>query len=342
MSYKELINNIKKEDLFCFNIIYGNETFLIDNAIKSVINKFVSKNLRELNFTKFEKIDDKENEFIETVATFPFMSDKKVIIVDDSDFLTSSGSINKSIEEKLIKLTKDNIDTTIVLFILKGKKPDNRKKLVKIIKENKAIYEIKKLDEGELTNYIVEGFKKNSVKITSSNASYIATNCGYLDYESTVDLYDVNNEIHKIASYTLDEGEVNREVIDALLIKSLDSNIFRLVDFICDGKKKEANKMLGNMLINGVAELFIMHMITRQVRMIYQYQILYKKGYSSSQVSDTMKIKPFIAKKLSSLSKNISMDKTEKILNTLLNIDRQIKTGLIDKTVGLEIICNSF
>ncbi len=342
MNYKELKNNVKKDNLYNFIVLYGDEVFLIDDAIRNITNKYLSQDFKEMNYTKFEKIEDSFNEFYETVTTFPFMSDKKVIVVNESDFMTSTGSLNKAYEDKLISLLSSENSTSIVIFVLKNKKPDTRKKMVKIFKDNNSIYEIKKLEEGELINWIVEGFKAKGLKINPSNANYIALNCGYLDYESVVNLYDINNEIDKIYSYAMDNGEVTREDIDLLLTKSLDSNIFKLVDYICEGKKDKASLMLEDMLQNGAAEQFIIHMIARQYRMIYEYQILAKRGYSMNGIMDAMKIKKFIATKLSNIVRNITIEKTEYIIEQLLDIDRKIKTGLIDKNVGLDIICNSF
>lgn len=342
MNYKELKNNIKKDNLYNFIVLYGDEVFLIDDAIKAITNKYLSQDFKEMNYTKFVKIEDNFNEFYENVTTFPFMSDKKVVVINECDFMTSTGSLNKAYEDKLLSLLTSEASTSLVIFVLKNKKPDTRKKMVKIFKDNNAIYEIKKLEEGELINWIIEGFKAKGLKINPSNANYIALNCGYLDYESVINLYDVNNEIDKIYSYAMDNEEVTRENIDLLLTKSLDSNIFKLVDYICEGKKDKAHLMLEDMLQNGAAEQFIIHMIARQYRMIYEYQILAKKGYTFNEIMDAMKIKKFIASKLSNIVRNISIKKTEYIIEQLLDIDRKIKTGLIDKNVGLDIICNSF
>lgn len=348
MNYRELKNNIKKDNLFSFIVLYGDEVFLIDRAVKSIVEKYLTEDFKEMNFTKFEKIENSFDEFYEAVTTFPFISEKKIVVVNECDFMTSTGSLDKKHEEKLINLVNIEDNTSIVIFIMKNKKPDTRKKLLKVLKDKGSLYEIKKLEETELSNWIVEGFKDKGIKISLSNANYIALNCGYSDYESVINLYDVNNEISKIYSYSMSkkasgkELEVSREDIDLLLTKSLDSNIFKLVDYICEGKKDKANIMLADMLQNGVAEQFIIHMIARQYRMIYEYQILSHKGYTLNQIMDKMKIKKFIASKLAGIARNIKIEKTEYIINKLLDIDRKIKTGFIDKNVGLDIICNSF
>jgi DNA polymerase-3 subunit delta len=122
------------------------------------------------------------------------------------------------------------------------------------------------------------------------------------------------------------------------MIKSVESNIFRLVDFICENNKKKSFEILDEMLINNIAEQFIIHMITRQYRMLYQYVVLQKKGYSFNDIINKMKIKNFVASKLAKQSKNLSTEMIEYYMRKFLEIDKKIKTGEIDSRVGLELI----
>ena len=53
-----------------------------------------------------------------------------------------------------------------------------------------------------------------------------------------------------------------------------------------------------------------------------------------------MKIKNFVATKLSKQSKNLNMETIEYYMRRFLEIDKKIKTGEIDNRVGLELITN--
>lgn len=340
MNYKELMKDIKNNNLKNFNIIYGDESYNIDNCIKLLVKSYVDSNLIDLNYIKYESVNDNIDEFIEAITTYPFMAERKVVVVENSDFLTSSSS-NKLLEDKLLELYK-SIDSTIIVFIIKNKKPDMRKKLVKSLKKDSCLYEVSKLKEGELTNYIIDKFKKSNITINSANASYIAMNCGYLEKESFVNLLDVNNEIKKLLSYCYKSKNVSKFDIDKLLIKSMDSNIFKLIDLICDRRKKEAKIMLDDMIIKGAAEQYIIYMIVRQIRQVHYYHVLKQQGHSLTDIMSIMKIPRFIAVKLSSISDKINIKKVENLLEISIDIERKIKTGLMDKTYGLDILYNSF
>jgi len=319
-------------------LLYGDEEYFMDYSVKYIKNKYIDKSYEDMNYAEFEKLDSLKDIF-EFADTFPFMSEKKLCLLKEAGFFTSTGSLDKKEEEKLLKYIDENEDC-ITIFVIKDGKPDSRKKIVKKLKDNEAVFEFTRLNEGELTKYITDEFKKNSFKISMSDANYMANNTGYLDYESSVSLYHVNNEISKIMSHNNEKKNITTSDLELLMVKSVESSIFRLVDCICENNKKKSFEILDEMLLNNTPEQFIIHMITRQYRMLYQYVILQKKGYTFNEIINKMKIMNFVASKLEKQSKNLKMETIEYYMRRFLEIDRKIKAGEIDSRIGLEIITN--
>lgn len=338
MSYNLIKNITDKNKLPNCLLFYGNEEYFIDYSINYIKNKYINRSYEDMNYVEFEKMSSL-NDYFEFSVTFPFMSDKKLCILKEAVFLTSIGSLDKKEEEKLVKIIDDN-ESCITVFVIKDGKPDSRKKIVKKLKDKKAIYEFSRLSEGELTKYITGEFKKNNFNISMQDANYMANNSGYLEYESTVSLYHLNNEINKIMSHNKEKKNVTASDLDLLMVKSVESNIFRLVDYICENNKQKSFEILDEMLLNNTPEQFIIHMIVRQYRMLYQYVVLQKKGYSYNDIINKMKIKNFVASKLAMQSKNLKIETIEFYMKRFLEIDKKIKTGEIDNRVGLELITN--
>ncbi len=338
MSFNLIKNMADKNKLPNCLLLYGNEEYFIDYSIKYIKYKYIDKNYEDMNYAEFEKPASLKDYF-EFAYTFPFMSEKKICVIKEAGFFTSTGSLDKKEEDRLLNFIDEN-ETCISIFVIKDGKADSRKKIVKKLKDNKAVFEFNRLTEGELTKYITEEFKKNNFKISMSDANYMANNTGYLEYESTVSLYHVNNEINKIMSYNKEKKNITTSDLDLLMVKSIESNIFRLVDCICENDKKSSFEILNEMLLNNTPEQYIFHMITRQYRMLYQYVMLQKKGYSYNEIMSKMKIKNFVASKLAKQSKNLNMETIEYYMKRFLEIDSKIKTGEIDSRVGLELISN--
>lgn len=339
MSYKIITDMIEKNKIPNCMILYGTEEYYIDRAVKNCKGRYVDENYESMNYMVFDKIENSFDRFYEFVTTVPFMSEKKVCVVKEAGFLTSSGSLTKIQEEKLLNII-ENSEDCVTMFLIKEGKPDSRKKIIKKIKEKKGAVEINKLNETELSRYIVTKFKSLNLNISLHDADYMANNTGYLEYESPVNLYHVNNEIEKIASYKVNSDIVSLEDLDELLIKSVENNIFKLIDFICEGNKKRAFEILDEMLLDNTPEPYIIHMVSRQYRMLYQHVILNKKGYNFNEIMNKMKIKNFVATKLSKQAKNLSPEKIQYYMEKILEIDRKVKTGEIDSRIGLELITN--
>lgn len=339
MSYKVITDMTEKMKIPCFLILHGTEEYHIDDAVNLIKKKYVSEEYESMNYMEFERIESNSRDFFEFVTTFPFMSDYKICVVKESGFLTSAGSLNKKDEDRLMEMADGN-DGCIIIFLIKGGKPDLRKKFVKKLKEKNSIFEINKLNETELSRYIAARLKSRGLSISLHDADYIANNSGYLEYESTVNLYHINNEAEKIASYKSGAGSVSLDDIELLIIKSIESNIFKLVDYVCEGNKAKAFEILEEMLLNNTPEQFIIHMLARQYRMLYQYTVLVKKGYGFNDIMNKMKLKNFVATKLSKQAKNLSPEKIQYYMEKILEIDKKIKKGEIDGRIGLEMITN--
>jgi DNA polymerase-3 subunit delta len=338
MSFNLIKNMADKNKLPSCLLLYGNEEYFIDYSIKYIKHKYIDKSYEDINYAEFEKPASLKDYF-EFANTFPFMSEKKLCLLKEAVFFTSTGSLDKKEEEILLNFIDKN-ETCITIFAIKNGKPDSRKKIVKKLKDKKAVFEFNRLKEGELTKYIIDEFKKSNFVISMSDANYMANNTGYLEYESIVSLYHVNNEINKIMSHNNERNNITTADLELLMIKSVESNVFRLVDYICENNKRNSYEILDEMLLNNIPEQFIIHMIVRQYRMLYQYIILQKKGYPYNEIMNKMKIKNFVASKLAKQSKNLNISTIEYYMKRFLEIDRKIKTGEIGSRIGLELITN--
>jgi len=160
MSYKTISDLINKDKIPTCVLFYGAEVYLIDKSVKNVKGKYINKDYEDMNYSEFEKMETDFNAFYETATTSPFISEKKLCVVKESDFLTSSGSMNKKDEDKIIELIENNYDSCIIVFLIKNGKPDARKRIVKKLKERNAVFEVNKLNEAELNKYITDNINK--------------------------------------------------------------------------------------------------------------------------------------------------------------------------------------
>ena len=147
----------------------------------------------------------------------------------------------------------------------------------------------------------------------------------------------ITNEIEKIKTYKGDNLEITENDINEMTVKNIDMDIFKLIDNILNKNKEQAIECLEEMMKYGEEPLALIIMLANQFRIMYQAKMLVKKGYSERDIASLLDIHEYRVKKALEkarmYSESIILDNLEK----LANLDYDIKSGNIDKNIGLEL-----
>lgn len=147
----------------------------------------------------------------------------------------------------------------------------------------------------------------------------------------------LKEEIDKLKLYKDDEKVITQKDIEQLTHKNIDTDIFKLIDSILSTRKKEALESLEEMMKYGEEPIAIIVMLANQFRIMYQSKQLLKKGYSEREIANLLEIHEFRVKKALEKGRKYSSDEILKKLEDLADLDYQIKSGQLDKNIGLEL-----
>ena len=78
-------------------------------------------------------------------------------------------------------------------------------------------------------------------------------------------------------------------------------------------------------------------LIARQFRIMLQVKELSKQGYSQQQMASQIGLHPFAVKVAEGQARKYDSEKLSRIMWQLADLDFQMKTGKIDKVLGLEL-----
>ena len=302
-------------------LLYGKEDYLINEKINEIVN---DNNILSYNIEKYT-LDNNLRSIIDSANTISLFLETKLIIVDDSYIFT--GSNKKCDDINVLNDYLDNINNnTIIIFKTNNEKLDSRKKIVSKIKNIGQIIEFNSIVN--LNTKIKELF--NDYKIDNNLVTYFIKRVG--------DNLDLNsNEINKIKIYKDKDLLINKDDIDNLTTKNINTDIFNLLDNILNKNKESALESLTEMIKRGEEPVKIIIMLSNQFRLIYQVKELYKKGYREYDIADIIDQKPYTIKKASERIKNYSEKELINYIDKLAELDIKIKSGLIDKNIGLEL-----
>ncbi|MCT4621180.1 MAG: DNA polymerase III subunit delta [Marinisporobacter sp.] len=342
MDYKDVLKDLKNGQLNNLYLFYGREYYLIENTINAVKEKTINKGFEDLNY---QFIDGKETDvdtIIHACETLPFMGEKRMVLVKDLEcFFGKRKNISEGEEERLIQYFTDIPDTT-QLFFVATQEIDKRKKIIKAIKKYGEMISFDKLTERDLYKWVQKIFKKYNKEIKEKEIAFLLELIGYLDRNSNKNLKDLDNEINKLCSFLGDRNLVTKTDIELLAPKSMENNIFSLVEFIGSKNTDKALSFFNDMLMEGESEIKILYMITRQFRYLFQIKLMEKQGYTAMAIGPKLGLRPFVTKKYLSQARNFEVEVLRKALEVCLYTDESIKKGKIDQRLGIELLITQF
>jgi len=338
MSYKELMNSIKKNEIKNIYLFYGEEAYLINNALEKLKKNLVDPSFEQLNFIILEGKEISAEKIMDACETLPFMAEKKLIYVKGSDIFQGKSKILSEEQEKyMINYIKEIPSSTTVVFYGTSS-VDTRRKIVKEIKKYGALVEFSKLSEDEFNKWIKKIFKSYGKSIENKEIAMIKNHLDYLGRNASQNLLDVENQIKKVIAFMGEKIELEEMHIEKILSSSFQNDIFKLLDSIEKRNASDSIKRLNYILEDGEPTLKILTTLGNQIKNILSAKLLLEEGYSSKMIASKLSIHPFVASKCASQGKQFSIEKLKKLLNGFLEADIMIKTGKMDEKIVIEML----
>ncbi|MDF2593456.1 MAG: polymerase delta subunit [Clostridia bacterium] len=361
MSYRAFTNELKSEIKKVY-LLYGQESYLLDNA-KELLKKKVVTAFPELNYNVLEGEAITVEQLQNACDTFPFGSEKKLVVVRQPAFLTKANKKGEeeetdedsNEEEGEPKAPKDSGELKGYLDLLK-ELPDSccllllyygnlgkAKKVKDAVAKDGSEYEFKRIDKDDLSRWVINSFSRYNKKIGFKEMDYFIALSDYLDKNSEKNLYNLENEIDKISAFSGKVEDITIKHIDAVMAKSLENDIFKLINSSADKRISDSLSVLSDLLTQGEEIFAILAMITKQIRTMTSVVELNQKGLDAKAAASKLKIHEFYAKNCLNYGKKIGMQGLIKGLNNCVSIELNVKSGKMDKRLGMEmLIINMF
>nr|WP_204557101.1 DNA polymerase III subunit delta [Bacillus ectoiniformans] len=332
---KALINIWKEIERKQFSPLYllsGTEAFLLNETKQKLLQHALTEEELDFNFSSYDLEETPIELALEEAETFPFMGERKLVFLHNPVFLTSERTKEK-VEHNVKKLEQyieDPAPYTILVFVAPYEKLDERKKLTKLLKKTAVLAEAKKLGEKDLKVWIRDRASANQVQIDEDAIDRLLAMAG-------TDLMMLTSEIDKLSLYAQDQERITIEMVERLTARSLEQDIFSLVDKVVSRKMDEAFRIYYDLLKMNEEPIKILAVIANQFRLIYQVKELSRRGYGQQQVAGFIKAHPYRVKLAAGQARNFSDEQLALIMGLLAESDLQMKTGAMSKTMIIEM-----
>ncbi|SFE28543.1 DNA polymerase III subunit delta [Alteribacillus iranensis] len=332
MNYLQLSNELKKKKLHSLYLLYGNEGFFIKDVVDRIVDLALPTEEHDFNYSIYDMKETPVDAAVEEAETLPFFGEKRVILLKNSYFLTGSKR-KEDVEHDVTKLEKyaeQPLSQTILIVTVNNEKLDERKKVVKKLKKQAVVMEASPFKEENMKEWLDDFIKETDVNITQNAKSRFIQLAGR-------DMNNLVSESQKLALFAAGGKEVNEDVVDTMIARTLEDNIFDLVDHVVNRRREKAFRVYFDLLKQNEEPIKILNLLARQFRIILHVLRLKQKGYSRQKMASKLKLHPYAVKIAEGQSAHFNERTLAGILSDLADADYAIKTGKIDKSLCLEL-----
>ena len=308
-----------------FYLLYGNNEGLKEETIK---NLFENDYLEKIHRYEEKEILDNRNSFFNSVFTKSFFDNEKLIIIS-----RVTDKIKEIIEELIEKNLQD------IQFILNSKNLEKKSNLRKFFEKEKTIicvpfYE----DNNQTLNSIISQFFRNKKIPISQQLINI------LIERSRGDRKNLNNELAKIANFSINKKNINLQEIIKLTNLAENYSASELIDHsLAKNTRKTVTILNENNYSDEDNIIIIRTLLSKLKRLVKIYKLIDQKNNVDQAISAFKppifwKDKPIVTQQIKCWEK----DKLKKLIYESNEIELLIKkNSSVGKNILSDFIINN-
>ncbi|MCB0392138.1 MAG: DNA polymerase III subunit delta [Bdellovibrionales bacterium] len=319
--FRQLQQNLDTKSFPNVALLFGDESYLISEALKLIRSRVVEEISSDFNYDNFFADADSTSKVRDTAEMLPMMAARRLVIYRDVDKLKEKNW------EQLYDIIDNPIDTTC--FVLVANKVDKRKKYYKACLKMGQIIELKKPYENQVPAWIDYIAYNHQLSLTRPAIDLLHQLVGN-------QLAELNSEMAKLKQFVGDKKEVNDQDVLKVVSRVRIDSIFDLTEAI--GKKDRAKALtyLANLLDHGQNELAALSLILRHLRIIGSLQQGIKQGLRGAKLCAEVGVPSFFLQKYLQQCEKWNSQQISQAVKVLHETDKAIKSSPVSSHIWLE------
>ncbi len=316
---------------------YGENDFKLNKKAIKLQDRFIKEvDPQSNNIFKFSGDDINLNDLLAQIKTTSLFSDRKMMVISnllelknkkiltelqkklDDGYLEKSNDIFLFIEKNLKKKPKQGFTK-----IISGKEMilnSEEKKFFQTLDQQKFSQEFKNFSPTELNEFIRSEFQKVGLQITSRAQRLLLE-------ANANNIWQLYNEIKKLIYFKIKDQDktIQEKDLKELSSEPFNEDIFDLSDAISQKNIKQSIKILEKLRLSGLELPFILRMLIRHFKILWQIRQLLDQNYNSQRIIANLKLHPFVINKGINQAKHFEAQKIKEIFNNLSEIDKSTR-----------------
>lgn len=308
-------------------IFHGPDDFTRNEKIAELRAGFSDPTVADLNVTVLDGRNISLGDIRHHADAMPFMADMRLVIVTGyvQAIKGSSGDLHK-----LVDYLAQTPPTT-QLVLAENDSLDKRHALLKAAPAMQAqVIQFAGPNKNNLRQWLINRAGEFGAQIEPAAADLLGRLVG-------TELRTLNSELEKLSLYVGGTRPINRADVELLVPYIEEAENFGLANAIGQRNARRAFDQLHKMLDEGRHPMSILASIATQIRGLLEVKDMAERGLSPQEIAQRKNWRSDYAVKMRLREgRNFSTERLESILEMLLEIDLNIKTGKTDNLLALD------
>ncbi|MDR2546517.1 MAG: DNA polymerase III subunit delta [Lachnospiraceae bacterium] len=312
---------LKSGDLKQIYLFYGAEPYLRRQYRHRFKSALVSDG-DTMNYHYFEGNDITVREVIELAETLPFLTDRRVIIWENSGLF-------KSANEKMLDYLKKIPLTTSLLFVEID--IDKRQRMFKQVSAGGGAIEFPVQNEDILRRWIKSLLDKDEKQMDTDTVNLFLIKSGFA-------MDNIYSELEKLICYTYGRNLITTDDVEAICTGQINNMIFEMVGAVAAKKADVALDKYRDLLALKEPPMRILFLIAREFNNLLQVKELTEKAVDNRTIAAKVGLPPFVIGKYISQSRNFSAAALQNAVLACVEAEESIKTGNMSDRISVELL----
>jgi DNA polymerase III subunit delta len=317
--------------------LFGEEEFLIEEALDRLIAATVDESTRSFNYDQLHGTEISTNDIIERTSAYPVMAERRVVVVKDID-RTFALRGKPDEHSPFARYMAAPAPTTLLVmtaatsdFLTKGKSGPGAKAPFNLIFNNAACVQYKKVYDRELPSWTAGRIKARGKDITPEAVELFV---GY----TGASLRTLSNEIEKLFTYVEDRKRIAIDDVRAVVGASKVYNVFELQKAVGARNLELSVEIAERMLGAGEPEQLILTMLTRYFTILWRLVELRSRTKDQNEMARGLSISPFFINEYLAAVNRYTLANLRNAFEALLQADIVLKSSNMEASLVLHVM----
>ena len=320
--YEDLMRGLRQGKILPVYLFFGDEEFLIEEAVGLITSRTVDPASRDFNFNTVYCKGAVAADIVNLAQTLPFMSERRTVIAKEIDALKAADL------EELVAYLKDPSPSTCLVLLANQPKYE-KKSVITAVESHGAVTRFFPLLEREIVPWIESWAKGRGLSIQRDAAQHVRQTLGN-------DLQAISNELEKTAVFLKDRKAITFDDVKTVVGDFREYTSFDLADAVGRKNREQAFLILSRLIQEGEQPVGLLGALAWNFRRLLRAKSLEAAGSGYEDIKKKLHIIFHQSAAFQEQMGRYSLRELEQAFGSMLAADRALKSGVLQGRLVLE------